>query len=471
MIRSGMNGIEINGLYCDRYELAMAQAYWQAGRAEEPAVFDYFFRKCPFGGGYVVFAGLETLLEALEGFQFEEEHLAYLEEAGLERGFLDWLGSFSFGGQIYAPYEGELVFPVEPILRVKGGLLETQIVETLVLNVLNFQSLIATKASRCRKSAGTRGLSEFGLRRAQGIGGMWASRAACIGGFDSTSNCLAGQQYGLKITGTMAHAFVQSYDDELAAFRAFAETHGSGSVLLLDTYDTLKSGLPNAIQTGRELRERGQGLMGVRLDSGDLAYLAKQVRARLDEAGFEEVKIVASNQLDEHIIRSLVEQGAPIDLFGVGTALAVGQPDGALDGVYKLARAGGTDRLKSSETEEKATLPGEKAVSRYYDSDGLLAADCIHFANEEAPARMIHPHQSNRNADLRNLTSRPLLEAVFRDGQRRQERRAVEAIRSYHEEAIQRLPPEYQRFENPHFYKVGLSARLREHCAELLKAL
>lgn len=233
------------------------------------------------------------------------------------------------------------------MLRVEGGLLETQIVETLILNILNFQSLVATKASRCRKSAGTRGLSEFGLRRSQGAGGMWASRAACIGGFGSTSNCSAGHLHGLAITGTMAHAFVQSYDDELAAFRAFAKTHGNETVLLLDTYNTLQSGLPNAIQTARELHERGQTLRGVRLDSGDLAYLSKEVRSGLDKAGFEEVKIVASNQLDEYLIRSLIEQGAPVDLFGVGTALAVGQPDGALDGVYKLCRAGGKDRPQS----------------------------------------------------------------------------------------------------------------------------
>ncbi|MFO7725637.1 MAG: nicotinate phosphoribosyltransferase, partial [Oceanipulchritudo sp.] len=321
-----MKGSMLNGLYTDRYELAMAQAYWKAGRAREPAVFDYFFRNCPFGGGYTVFAGLETLLDALEQFYFEADHLEFLEEDGFDRAFLDWLEAFSFKGRIHAPREGELVFPLEPVLRVEGGLLETQIAETLVLNILNFQSLIATKASRCRKSAGDRGLSEFGLRRAQGLGGMWAARAACIGGFNTTSNSLAGHLYGLEITGTMAHAFVQSYDEELAAFRAFADTHGSETVLLLDTYNTLQSGLPNAIQVARELLDRGESLTGVRLDSGDLAYLSKRVRAGLDEAGLEEVAIVASNQLDEYVIRSLLEQEAPIDLFGVGTALAVGQP-------------------------------------------------------------------------------------------------------------------------------------------------
>lgn len=452
----------INGLYTDRYELAMAQAYWSEGRAEEAAAFDYFFRKCPFGGSYTVFAGLDTLLDALAQFRFSEDDLDFMEADGFDRGFLDYLSGFAFKGDIHAPPEGELVFPLESILRVEGGLLEAQVVETLILNVLNFQSLIATKASRLRQSAGSRGLSEFGLRRSQGLGGLWAARAACLGGVDATSNTAAAQRYGLPATGTMAHAFVQSYDDELEAFRAFARSHGEASVLLLDTYDTLKSGLPNAIRVAEELKAEGKSLKGVRLDSGDLAYLSEEVRRGLDAAGLNEVKIVASNQLDEYVIRSLIEQGARIDLFGVGTNLAAGLPDAALDGVYKLSEAGGKDRLKASETVTKSTFPGRKTVSRYYDEAGQMVADAIHFADEAPPDQMLHPFEANRSLGLSALRPRPLLEPVLQAGRRTKEPVSVAAARENLREALDTLPREYKRFENAHLYKVGLSPRLHE---------
>ncbi len=464
-----MGNISINGLYTDRYELAMALAYWREGRAEEPAAFDYFFRRCPFGGSYVAFAGLETLLEALEAFRFDAACLDFLKQNGFPDDFLDYLQDFSFRGTIHAPPEGELVFPLETILRVEGGLVETQLAETLVLNVLNFQSLVATKASRCRRSAGDRGLSEFGLRRAQGLGGLWAARAACIGGFDATSNTAAAQRYGLAATGTMAHAFIQSYDDELEAFRAFARAHGDASVLLLDTYDTLKSGLPNAIRIAEEMAAEGQSLKGVRLDSGDLAYLSEKVRAGLDGAGLEEVKIVASNELDEYVIRSLIEQGAKIDLFGIGTHLVVARPDAALDGVYKLALTGDKPRLKASETIEKSTFPGRKAVNRYYDGEGMLAADAIHFADEDPPERMIHPFDAERSLDLSSLKSRPLLRPVLRDGRRMDDAATVDDARETLRAALETLPREHQRFENPHVYKVGLSPKLSELRDTLLK--
>ncbi len=452
----------LSGLYTDRYELTMALAYWRAGRAGEPAVFDTFFRKAPFAGGYAVFAGLDPLFDALRWYRFSEDEVAFLEKDGFPGDFLEFLASFRFRGAVFAPPEGEVVFPLETVVRVEGGLLETQIIETLILNVLNFHSLIATKAARCRRSAGERSLSEFGLRRAQGLGGLWASRAACIGGFDTTSNMSAARAWNLRAAGTMAHSFVQSYDDELTAFRRFAEAHGNATVLLLDTYDTLRSGLPNAIRVAGEMRERGEALMGVRLDSGDLAYLSRRVRRALDEAELETVAIFASNQLDEYVIQSLLRQEAPIDAFGVGTSLATGQPDAALDGVYKLAEAGGKPRMKTSETVVKATFPGRKAVSRYYDADRMMVADAIHLADEEPPDCMWHPHETHSSLNLAGFEHRPLLGEVWREGAPVADPVPVAESAKYAREALATLPAEHQRLENPHLYKVGLSLRLRD---------
>ncbi|MCS7338213.1 MAG: nicotinate phosphoribosyltransferase, partial [Verrucomicrobiae bacterium] len=449
----------VSGLYTDRYELSMAWAYWRAGRAHDPAVFDYFFRTLPFRGGYATFAGAGTLVAALDQFRFGDAELAFLHKQGFDSDFLDYLKSFRFRGSIWMPAEGEPVFPLEPVARVEGTLVETQLIETLLLNVLNFQTLVATKAARCRDAAHGRALAEFGLRRAQGLGGLWASRAACIGGCTSTSNMEAAALYGLQTAGTMAHSFVQSYDDELTAFRAFAQVHGSNTVLLLDTYDTLHSGLPNAIVVARELAARGQRLAGVRLDSGDLAWLSREVRKALDAAGLREVKIVVSNQLDEYVIRSLIEQGAPIDVFGIGTALAVGHPDGALDGVYKLAECGGKPRMKYAAGLAKQTLPGRKAVSRYYDDEGWFRADAIHLADEPPPDRMIDPHDPTRRLTLAQWRSEPLLKLVVKDGAPVQPLPDVHAAAVYARARADRLPPEHRRFENPHIYKVGISPR------------
>lgn len=459
----------VTGLYADRYELSMAWAYWRGGRADEPAVFDYFFRTLPFGGGYATFAGAGTLVAALEQFRFDDDQLTYLRKEGFESDFLDYLREFRFRGSIWMPAEGEPVFPLEPIARVEGTLVEAQLIETLLLNVLNFQTLIATKAARCRDAARARAISEFGLRRAQGLGGLWASRAACIGGCTSTSNMAAGAMYGLRTVGTMAHSFVQSYEDELTAFRAFAAVHGSNTVLLLDTYDTLRSGLPNAIIVGRELAARGQKLAGVRLDSGDLTWLSREVRKALDAAGLAEVKIVASNQLDEYVIRSLIEQGAPIDIFGVGTALATGLPSAALDGVYKLAECNGTPRMKYTSGLAKQTLPGRKTVSRYYDADGWFRADAIHLVDEPPPDRMIHPHDPTQRLSLVHWQPEPLLKLVVHDGKPVASLPDVQAAAAYARARADRLPPEHRRFENPHIYKVGISPRVAALRDELIR--
>ena len=454
--------IAITGNYTDLYEIAMGQAYFLDGLADKRACFDYFFRKLPFGGGYVVFAGLDDLLDVLERWHFSAEDIDYLASRGFDQKYLAYLRNLRFRGNIYAPREGDVVFPTEPVLRVEGTVIETQLVETLVLNLLNFESLIATKAARMRSVAGDQILSEFGLRRSQGPGGVLASRAAVIGGFDSTSNVYAAQKYGLRSEGTMAHSFIQWYDDELTAFRKFAETRPQDTVLLVDTYDTLGSGVPNAITTAREMEASGTRLRAIRLDSGDLAFLSRRARNMLDNAGLGYVKIAASNQLDEYVIRSLRQQNAPIDIFGVGTSVATGSPDSALDGVYKLALAGGEPRIKVSENRDKITLPGRKQVHRYFDSDGMMfGADGITLADEAPPQRLIHPFDDQKSMGSEGIRSEPLLEPVMQGGARIGARRSIEDIRSHCAQRLALLPPEYRRFENPHIYKVGISESLQ----------
>ncbi len=448
------------GLYTDMYQLTMAQAYSLDGSADKPAVFDYFFRKIPFEGGYVLFAGLEDLLEFLEDFRYSPEDVEYLESLGLRGDFLESLREFRFRGTVHAAREGEVVFPLEPVARVEGRLFEAQLVETAVLNLLNFESLIATKASRLRQAAGDRILSDFGLRRAHSFGGIHASRAAVIGGVNTTSNVYAAKRYGLQPSGTMAHSYIESHGDELEAFRSFAESHPEGCVLLVDTFDTLRSGLPNAVRVAREMERRGLRLTGVRLDSGDLAFLAKEARRILDEAGLGYVKIVASNLLDETVVRSLLDQGAPIDIFGVGTRLVTGDPDAALDGVYKLAEVAGEPRLKVSENRAKTTLPGRKRTVRYADGEGLFRADVIALDGEPEVPVMIHPFDPEKSLRLTKFRGEPLLAKVMESGDRTSPKRKIESVAVYARQRLAVLPGEHKRFENPHVYKVGLSGRL-----------
>lgn len=453
------------GLFTDMYELTMAQAYLRDGSADTPAVFDYSFRKNPFGGGFVVFAGLGDFLDFLEQLRFAPEDINYLKASGFGPEFLEYLGGFSFQATIHAAREGEVIFPLEPVVRVEGRLLEAQIIETALLNFLNFESLIATKAARMRLAAGSRVVTEFGLRRAQGPGGILASRAAVIGGCDSTSNVYSAWRYGLRPTGTIAHSYIESHGDELQAFRAFAESHPDGCVLLVDTYDTLRSGVPHAIVVAREMEARGRRVAGIRLDSGDLAYLSKKAREMLDGAGLQYVKIVASNLLDEYLIRSLLEQGAPIDVFGVGTRLATGAPDGALDGVYKLAAVNGEPRLKVSDSLLKSTLPSAKRIYRYSDAQGLFRGDAIALDHEAEVPLMIHPYEPSRTLHLSDLSPEPLLVKVFDRGRRSLGAEKVDDIAAYARRRLAALPEEHKRFENPHIYRVGLSeslARLRD---------
>ena len=462
--------IDYTATYTDQYQLTMAQVYFLNGHKDQRAVFEYFFRKLPFGSGYAVFAGLEDLLDVLEDLWFDKADLEFLEEQGMDPAFLNYLKGFNFKGNIYASREGDLVFPTRPVLQVEGNIIEAQIVETLLLNLLNFQTLVATKASRMRWVAGDRRLVDFGLRRAQGVGGYHASRAAIIGGFDATSNVRAGRDYGIPVSGTMAHSFIESYEEELAAFRAFAEGRPDNCVLLVDTYDTLNSGVPNAIIVAKEMEKHGHKLRGIRLDSGDLAWLATESRKMLDSAGLDYVRIAASNQLDEYVIRSLLEQKAPIDMYGVGTSLVTGQPDAALDGVYKLVLAGAQPRIKLSETVTKITIPHRKQVYRMVNpGGGWIGADVVALDDEGDIKTMHHPFDPHKSMSVEKCRKEPLLETVMEGGERSSAPRPLADIAEYARKRLSLLPPEFRRFENPHIYKVGLSDGLKKERDELIE--
>lgn len=463
-----MKNFSISGTYTDLYQLSMAQVYFLKGKSEHEAVFDYFFRKNPFDGGYTVFAGLGDLLNILQDFKFTSDDIHYLKGIGFNDRFISRLENFRFQGTIYSMNEGEIVFPNEPILQVNGTIMEAQLIETLLLNILNFQSLIATKASRIRFVAENRILSDFGLRRAQGLGGYHATRASIVGGFNSTSNVRAARDFDLQAVGTMAHSFVQSYDSELAAFRDFAECRPDHCVLLVDTYDTLKSGVPNAITIAKEMGQRSQRLAGIRLDSGDLAYLSKQARNLLNQADLHEVKIIASNQLDEYVIKSLLDQRAPIDMFGVGTSLVTGSPDAALDGVYKLAFSDGKPRIKLSENLKKITLPGRKQVYRVMNGSGnFFGADVITQQNEKTLAMMHHPFDPDKSLSLNGLRQEPLLHKVMENGEILENRLSLNEIAAYCQDQLKLLPEEHKRFDNPHIYKVGISDKLQHERNQL----
>ncbi|AHE67022.1 nicotinate phosphoribosyltransferase [Legionella oakridgensis] len=453
--------LTFTGTYTDQYQLTMAQTYFFKGRANHSAVFDYFFRKLPFDGGYAIFAGLEDLLTALEHLKFNDEDLQFLKQQQFAPEFIEYLKQFRFHGNIYASQEGDVVFPTRPVIIIEANILEAQMIETLVLNILNFQTLIATKANRMRQVAGQRQLIDFGLRRAQGAGGYYATRAAFIGGFDATSNVVAGRDYGIPVSGTMSHAFIQSYDDEYSAFHDFSQVWPDECVLLVDTYDTLKSGVPNAIKIGKELEAKGHRLRGIRLDSGDLALLAKQSRQLLDEAGMHYVKIAASNQLDEFVIKQLLEQKAPIDVFGVGTNLVIGQPDGALDGVYKLVFADDKPRIKLSENISKVTIPGKKQVHRILKDDIFWGADVISLDDEEDMTRMYCPFNHFNPIVLKNLKQEPLLKQVVKNGKRTEKPKSLKEIAHFSQDRLKLLPKEFKRFDDPSVYKIGISEQLK----------
>ena len=453
--------MNITAAYTDLYQLTMAQVYFKT-KPDGRAVFDYYFRSNPFNSGYSIFAGLEDVLNIFETLKFSSTDITYLETHGFEKDFLNYLRDFRFRGTIISSKEGDVVFPNRPILQVEANIIEAQIIETLLLNILNFQTLIATKASRIRYSAKDEILLDMGLRRAHATGGYYASRAAAIGGFDSTSNVKAAEDYNIPSSGTMAHSFIQSYDDELQAFRDFAKYRPNNCVFLVDTYNTLKSGLPNAIIVAKEMESRGDRLLGVRLDSGDLSYLSKKTRKILDDANLEYVKIVASNQLDEYVIKSLKEQGAPIDIYGVGTNLVTGSPDASLGGVYKLSEFNGEPRIKLSEDIVKASLPYKKQVYRMFDENGMFyGADAVARFTEDKVQEMVHPFDSRKSLDLNRFKHETLLEKVMEHGKKVNPPRTVTEIAAYSKSRLEKLPEEYKRFQNPHIYKIGISTKLK----------
>jgi nicotinate phosphoribosyltransferase len=464
-----------SALFTDFYELTMAQGYWKLGRESEQgepeAVFDVFFRHNPFAGGYSIFAGLEPLLYDLEDFSFEPEDIAYLESLDMfERGFLDYLSSFSFGCEVWAAPEGEVVFPQAPILRVRGSIVEAQLVEGLVLNRLNFGSLIATKAARAYRASNYGKIMEFGLRRAQGPdGALGASRSAYIGGAMGTSNTLAGRLYGIPVMGTMAHSWIMAFPSELEAFDAYARMYPDTTAYLIDTFNTLESGIKNAIASGKALAARGKRF-GVRLDSGDIDYLSREVRKELDAAGLKDAYIVVSNELDESIIEHLVADGAPVDSWGVGTRLVTGGAESAFPGVYKLAAVGRDGRLeptmKFSDNPEKSTNPGAKRVWRLVGEDGLALADLMALDDEEPAAGedviLNHPSADWRRLRVRPAEVKPLLGKVMEGGRICAELPALADIRNGLRARLERFDSTYLRLLNPHVYKVSLSSALRD---------
>ncbi|WP_163714778.1 nicotinate phosphoribosyltransferase [Mangrovibacterium lignilyticum] len=446
------------GLFTDYYELTMAQGYFFQGRQNDYACFDYFFRSNPFQGGFTVFAGLDDLSAFLESFKYTKDDIQFLREYGFDDQFLAYLENLQLSLSIYSVREGDVVFANEPLVRVEGKIIELQLLETLLLNVLNFESLIATKARRIKMQAGDRPVIDFGLRRAQGLGGLQATRAAYIGGVDKTSNVFSSKAYAIPATGTIAHSWIQSYDDELTSFRDYARLFPENCVLLIDTYDTLNSGLPNAMIVAKELLRNGHQLFGVRLDSGDLAALSKEVRKILDEHDLGFVKIVASNQLDEYAMQKLNAQNAPIDSFGVGTSLVTGQDDPALDGVYKLSYADHHPRMKFSENPAKASLPGVKMVYRFVDENKKFIGDGICF-NDYTPNRETTFYQVPLGKELirYNQTGfEKLLFPFWINGVPQRAKKSLDSIREFSAQRLEQLPDQYKQLQQTPDYPVGI---------------
>ncbi len=466
-------------LLTDLYQLTMGQGYFREGRHEEIAVFDVFFRPNALIT-YSVAAGMEQAADYLENLRFCEDDLAYLRGLGMfSEDFLAYLKDLRFTGDVTAVREGELVFPYEPILSVKAPMIQAQLVETALLTIVNHQTLIATKAAKIVDAAGG-GVMEFGLRRAQGAdAGVYGARAAMIGGCVGTSNVYAGKLFHVPVSGTMAHSWVMNFPSELEAFRAYARSFPDACLLLVDTYDTLRSGVPNAIRVFRELRAAGHEPKGIRLDSGDLAYLSKRAREMLDEAGFPDTIICASGDLDETSIASLKAQGAKIDTWGVGTKLITSADLPALGGVYKLAAVfeNGVEipKIKLSDTTEKITNPGEKELYRLYDrATGRAVADYITRAaervDESRPLEIFHPVETWKRMQLTDFYARKLREPLVVAGKSVRERLPLSAHAAYFREEKARFWEEYTRRDMPHIYKVDLSNALYTLKRDMVRA-
>ena len=459
-------------LLTDLYQLTMGYGFFRQKKHEEEVVFDLFFRKNSLIT-YSIAAGLEQAMDYLLGWHFEEEDIEYLRSLHLfDEDFLAYLKDMKFTGDVYAVKEGTPVFPGEPILTVKAPLIQAQFAETALLNIINHQTLIATKSSKiCRATNGKGVVMEFGLRRAQAPdAGIYGARAAIIGGCSSTSNVLTGQMFGVPVAGTMAHSWVMDYDSEYEAFKAYATAYPDNCMLLVDTYDTLRSGVPNAIKVFKELKAQGHKPKGIRLDSGDLAYLSKKARKMMDEAGFPEAMICVSGDLDERSINSLLQQGAKIDSWGVGTKLITSEDLPALGGVYKMSAVIEKDgtvtpKIKLSDNTAKITNPAFKSLYRLYDKEnGMAIADLITVkgeeVDEEKPLTLFHPVETWKRHEVENFRAEELLHLIVKDGKAVYTFPKLQEIQAYSKGELEKFWEEYLRLDMPQVYKVDLSDKL-----------
>lgn len=466
------------GLHTDLYEINMVLTYWQKGNINKKAVFEMYYRDNPFGMGYTIFAGLERFIHYINHLGFSESDIAYLRETyDYPEEFLQFLANWEFKGTIRAFREGEVAFANEPLIQVEGSIIDCQLIETALLNMINFQTLIATKAAKIKTVVGDDSLLEFGARRAQELdASIWGARATYIGGADATSNTRAGKLFNIPVAGTHAHALVQAYRDEYEAFKAYAETH-KDCIFLVDTFNTLQSGVPNAIKVADELGDQ-MNFIGVRLDSGDLSYLSKRVREQLDEAGYPEAKIFVSNDLDSKTILNLKMQGAKIDAWGVGTKLITAYHQPALGGVYKLVSIEGNDgkmhrTLKLTGDAAKISTPGKKQVYRIHTENGTKPeGDYITRFDEDPRDQselfMFHPQFTYINKTVRNFTARPLLHDIFIDGELVYELPTIQEIKDYSTQSLSEFYEEYRRVLNPEKYPVDLSQKLYDDKMEAI---
>ena len=473
-----MNKYEGDALHTDLYQINMGYAYFKDGVHERKAYFDVYFRKIPFGGGYAVFAGLEKVVKYLNSFEFTDSDIEYLAGLGYEDSYLQYLKQMKFTGSIRSVREGEIVFGNEPLIRVEAPLIQAQIIETAILNIVNYQILIATKAARIKHLCPNEPCMEFGTRRAHEFdAAVWGARAAIIGGFDSTSNVKAAKLFGIPCSGTHAHSFVQAYEDEKVAFKKYAAAH-KDCYFLVDTYDTLRSGIPTAIEVADELKDK-INFLGIRLDSGDIAYLSKEARKMLDAAGYPNAKVVASNDLDEATITHLKQEGARIDAWGIGTKLITAYDNPALGAVYKLAcleneNGNMVDRLKVSENPGKLTIPGIKRVYRIINKEnGMAAGDYIALESEdiskEKSIKLFHPTHTYLEKEVENFEARDLHVDVFKDGRQVYAIPSVQESAQYFKENKKTLWNEYLRLLNPEFYPVDLSTKCWENRNNILR--
>ena len=458
----------------DMYELTMSNGYFNQGEKDTVVAFDVFYRKNPDKAGFAIFAGLEQVIEYIQNLHFSEEDVEYLRSRNLfTEEFLQYLLNFKFRGDITAMPEGTVMFPNEPIVTVVAPLIDAQLIETAILLEINHQSLIATKTNRIVRSAKGKPVSDFGARRAHNVdAAVYGARAAYIGGAAGTATVLAGKMFGIPISGTMAHSWVMSFESEYEAFKAYAESYPNSTVLLVDTYDVLKSGVPNAIRVAKEVLEpKGCRLKGIRLDSGDLAYLSKEARKQLDEAGLTDCIIVASNGLDEYTINSLNRQGALIDSYGVGEKLITSSTNPVFGAVYKLVAVkkdgGFVPKIKISETVEKITNPGMKELYRVYDKDGKAVADYLTVKDEvidtSAPVRYVDPQKYWKNRCFEDCTFKKLHQQIFKDGKLVYELPKIDDIRNYVRHQLDNeIWQEEQRFENSHPHYLDMSPAMFE---------